>query len=258
MKTVILAGGLGTRLGQHAEAIPKPMVTIGGKPILWHIMKIYSFQGFNEFIICLGSRANVIKSYFHEYEFINNDFTIEMSTGKIDYHKYHDEKRWKVTLVDTGQDTLKGGRIKRVAKYLDTDINMLTYGDSLADIDIKKLVEFHKSHGKVLTITAVHRHSGFGELVEEDGKVYSFTEKPSLSRSLINGGFMVFNKKMLDYLTEDTNCDFEIGPLERLVKEGQVMAYRHEGFWDCMDHERDVAYLNQLWRENKAFWKVWK
>ncbi len=258
MKTIILAGGLGTRLGQQAETIPKPMVLIGGKPILWHIMKIYSHYGFNEFIICLGTKASVIKSYFYEYEIINNDFTIDISSREINYHNFHSENNWKITLVDTGQDTLKGGRIKRVAKYLDSDVNMLTYGDGLADINVKKLLEFHKSHNKILTITGVHRHSGFGELVEEGGQVYSFTEKPQLSKDLINGGFMVFNKEMLDYLTEDDNCDFEIGPLESLVKAGQVMTYRHEGNWDCMDHERDVAYLNQLWKENKAFWKVWK
>lgn len=258
MKTIVLAGGLGTRLGQQAETIPKPMVLIGGKPILWHIMKIYSHYGFNEFIICLGTKASVIKSYFYEYEIINNDFTIDISSGRIDYHKHHDEKSWKVTLVDTGQDTLKGGRIKRAAKYLDSDVNMLTYGDGLADVDLKKVLEFHKSHDKLITITGVHRPARFGELVEEGGRVRSFTEKPQFSKELINGGYMVFNKGMLDYLKEDDDCDFEIGPLENLAKAGQVMVYKHEGSWDCMDHERDVVYLNQLWRENKAFWKVWK
>ncbi len=258
MKTIILAGGLGTRLGQQTETVPKPMVLIGGKPILWHIMKIYSYYGFNDFIICLGTKAAVIKSYFYEYEIINNDFTIDMSTKNLHYHNQHSEKNWKVTLVDTGQDTLKGGRIKKVAKYLDSDVNMLTYGDGLADVNLKKLLEFHKSHGEILTMTGVHRHSGLGEIVEKNGQVNSFSEKPSQSRSLINGGFMVFNKKMMNYLTEKDNCDFEVGPLERLVKAGEVMVYRHEGSWECMDHERDVAYLNQLWRENKAFWKIWK
>ena len=258
MKVVILAGGLGTRLGQQAEAVPKPMVPIGGKPILWHIMKIYSYYGFNEFIICLGTKASVIKSYFHEYKTINNDFTIDMSSGSIEYHNSHGETDWKVTLVDTGLDTLKGGRIKRIETYLGSQVNMLTYGDGLADVDLRKVLAFHKSHNKLVTVTGVHRPSRFGELVEKDGQVLSFLEKPRSSKGLINGGFMVFNRKMLDFLTADENCDFEVGALEDLAKAGQVMTYVHEGNWDCMDHERDVAYLNQLWKENKAFWKVWK
>ena len=258
MKVIILAGGMGTRLGTQIEAIPKPMVPIGNKPILWHIMKIYSHHGFNEFIICLGAKADVIKSYFYQYEIVNNDFTIDMSSGDIKYHSSHSENNWKVTLVDTGLDTLKGGRIKRVEKYLDSEINMLTYGDGLADIDLNKLLEFHKSHDKIVTITGVHRPSRFGELVEEGGQVRSLTEKPQFSHGLINGGFMVFDKEMLNYLTEDEDCDFEIGPLERLAANGQVMVYKHKGSWECMDHERDVVYLNKLWKENKAFWKVWE
>ncbi len=258
MKVVILAGGMGTRLGQQVEAIPKPMVLIGNKPILWHIMKIYSHQGFNEFIICLGEKANVIKNYFYQYEIINNDFTIDLSSGDIKYHSSHSEDKWKVTLADTGLDTLKGGRIKRVEKYLDSETNMLTYGDGLADINLHKLLEFHKSHGKIVTITAVHHHSRFGELDEDGGLVHSFTEKPRFSKSLINGGFIVFNKEMLNYLAEDGDCDFEVGALEQLAESGQVMAYKHEGNWDCMDHERDIIYLNELWRTGKAFWKIWK
>ena len=258
MKVIILAGGLGTRLGTQIEAIPKPMVPIGNKPVLWHIMKIYSHYGFNDFIICLGVRGNVIKNYFYQYEIINNDFTIDLSSGDIDYHSSHDENNWKVTLADTGLDTLKGGRIKRVEKYLDAQINMLTYGDGVADIDLSKLLEFHQSHDRIVTVTGVRRPSRFGELVEEGGLVRSFAEKPRFSSGLINGGFMVFDRQMLNYLTDDEACDFEIGPLERLAQDGQAMVYKHEGNWDCMDHERDVAYLNTLWRENKAFWKVWK
>jgi glucose-1-phosphate cytidylyltransferase len=259
MKVIILAGGMGTRLGQQVEAIPKPMVLIGNKPILWHIMKIYSHQGFNEFIICLGEKANVIKNYFYQYDIINNDFTIDISSRDIKYHTSHSEDGWKVTLADTGLDTLKGGRIKRVEKYLDSEINMLTYGDGLADIDLNKLLEFHKSRGKIVTVTGVHGTSRFGELiVEEGGQVRSFAEKPRFASSLINGGFMVFNRKMLNYLTEDGDCDFEIGPLEQLAESGQVMAYKHEGNWECMDHERDIIYLNQLWKDNKAFWKIWE
>lgn len=258
MKVIILAGGMGTRLGTQIEAIPKPMVPIGGKPILWHIMKIYAHQGFNEFIICLGTKGDVIKDYFYKYEIINTDFTIDLSSGDIKYHSSHNEDNWKVTLVDTGQDTLKGGRIKRVEKYLDSDTNMLTYGDGLADINLNKLLQFHKSHDRIVTITGVHRPSRFGELVEEGGQAKSFAEKPRSARDLINGGFMVFDREMLDYLTEDENCDFEIGPLEELARKGRVMVYKHEGNWDCMDHERDVIYLNELWRAGKAFWKIWE
>ncbi len=258
MKVIILAGGLGTRLGQLVEAVPKPMVPIGGKPILWHIMKIFSHYGFNEFIICLGTKADVIKSYFYQYKIINNDFTMDLSTGDIEYHNSHDETNWKVTLVDTGQDTLKGGRIKRVERYLDSEVNMVTYGDGLANVDLTKLLLFHKSHNKLVTITGVHNPSRFGELIEKNGQVLSFKEKPRLSTGLVNGGYMVFNRGMMNYLTEDEDCDFEIGALDNLAKAGQVMTYKHDGHWDCMDHERDVAYLNQLWKENKAFWKVWK
>ena len=258
MKVIILAGGMGTRLGQQAEIIPKPMVLIGNKPILWHIMKIYSHQGFSDFIICLGEKGHVVKDYFSRYDSLNKDFTVEVASGNIEYLSDHDEANWRVTLVDTGQDTLKGGRIKRVGKYLDSETNMLTYGDGLADVDLNKLLEFHKSHGKIVTITGVHRPSWFGELDEDGGLVHSFIEKPKVSKGLINGGFMVFNKEMLDYLSEDKDCDFEIGALERLAKSGQVMAYKHEGRWECVDHERDILFLNNLWRNNEAFWKIWK
>ncbi len=249
---------MGTRLGQQSELIPKPMVLIGNKPILWHVMKIYSHQGFNEFIICLGEKGHVIKDFFARYDSLTKDFTVDISSGGIEYISDHEEGNWRVTLVDTGQDTLKGGRIKRIGKYLDSEINMLTYGDGLADVDLKALLGFHKSHGKIVTITAVHRPSWFGELDEDDGSVHSFSEKPKISKGLINGGFMVFNKEMLDYLTEDKDCDFEFGSLEELAKMGQVMAYKHEGRWECLDHERDRIFLNDLWREGKAFWKIWK
>ena len=257
MKIIILAGGWGSRLEGEDERIPKPMVPIGNRPILWHIMKIYSHYGFNEFIICLGVKADVIKNYFYNFEAINSDFTLDVSTGSIKYHNSHNEINWKVTLVDTGLETLKGGRIKRVEKYLDSDINMLTYGDGVADIDIKDLVEFHKSHEKTVTISGVHPPARFGELIDEGGKVSLFQEKPQTSQGMINGGFMVFNKGMLDYLTEDVNCDFEVGPLEKIAKAGEVMVFRHEGSWECMDHGRDVAHLNKLWKNSQAFWKVW-
>lgn len=256
MKIVILAGGWGTRLGSLTELIPKPMLKIGNRPILWHIMKLYSFYGYNDFILCLGVKGDIIKDYFFHYE-KQNDFTIDLSTGNIDYHNIQQEIGWKVSLINTGLNTLKGGRIKRIEKFLDPEMNMLTYGDGVADININKLVDFHKSHGRIITITGVHAPSRFGELIEKNGQVESFIEKPQTSVGLINGGFMVFNNELLDYLTPDENCDFEIGVLEKLTKRGEVIVYKHEGNWECMDHERDVNYLNKLWRTDQAFWKVW-
>ena len=257
MKVIILAGGWGTRLGAQKEDIPKPMVPIGNRPILWHIMKIYSYYGFNDFIISCGVKARVLKNYFVNYDSINEDFTIDMVNQKIEYHRNHNEKDWKVTLIDTGLNTLKGARIKRVGKYLADDINMVTYGDGVADININNLVEYHVSHGKTITISGVHPSARFGELTEKDGQVVSFGEKPQTSVGLINGGFMVFNNKLLDYLTDDEDCDLERGPLEKLTRAGEVMVYKHPGNWECMDHERDVVYLNKLWNEGNAFWKVW-
>jgi glucose-1-phosphate cytidylyltransferase len=257
MKTIILAGGWGTRLGHLSEVIPKPMVQIGGKPVLWHIMKMYSYYGFNDFIIALGVKGEIIKEYFYNFEALNSDFTVDLKNNEITYHNKHNEASWKVTLVDTGLNTLKGGRIKRVEKYLDDEINMLTYGDGLSNIDIKLLIEYHKNHNKILTISGVNAPSRFGELNEKDGIVQSFTEKPQMSVGLVNGGFMVFNKKLLSYLSEDESCDFEFGPVEKLANSGEVMVYKHIGEWDCMDHERDVQFLNRLWAENNAFWKIW-
>jgi glucose-1-phosphate cytidylyltransferase len=257
MKTIILAGGWGTRLGRLTEAIPKPMVQIGERPVLWHIMKIYSHHGFDDFIIALGVNGHIIKNYFHNYQFLNSDFTVDMSTHEVSFHNSHLEQSWNVTLADTGLETLKGGRLKRLEKYLDDDVNMLTYGDGLADIDVRELVAYHKSHGKLMTITGVHPPARFGELIEKDGRLLKFEEKPQTSTGLINGGFMVFNKGLLDHLTPDTDCDLEFGALERLTDEGEVMVYNHPGRWECMDHERDVSRLNRLWSEGKAFWKAW-
>lgn len=258
MKVVILAGGWGTRLGRRTELIPKPMVEIGNKPILWHIMRIYSYYGYNDFIICLGYKGEVIKDYFYHYDMITNDFTINLSNGNIKLHKSHNESNWKVTLVNTGLNTLKGARLKMVERYLDPDINMVTYGDGVCDININKLVEFHKSHGKLITITGVHAPSRFGEIIIKDDKVLSFQEKPQTSAGLINGGFMVFNREFLDYLTVDEDCDLELGAIEELTDKGEVMVYNHRENWECMDTERDVEHLNKLWASNRAFWKVWE
>lgn len=255
MKVIILAGGFGSRLGHVTELIPKPMVEIGGRPIIWHIMKTYAHYGYNEFVIALGYKANVIKDYFQKLQSYNSDFTVDTGTGEITYHN-NNMDHWKVTLVDTGVETLKGGRIKRLEKYLD-DVNMLTYGDGVANIDINSLVNYHKEHGKVVTITGVKPPSMFGEVIEQNGKVISFEEKPQTSHGLINGGYMVFNREMLKYLTTDENCDFEFGPLELLADKGEVMTFKHHGFWECADTVRDVNHLNKLIETNKALWKVW-
>src|SRR6056297_1657467 len=258
MKVVILAGGFGTRLGNRTNFIPKPMIRIGSKPVLWHIMKIFSHHGINEFIICLGYKGDIIKDYFIHYDAKNNDFTVDLKNSSIHFHNGHDEKNWKVTLVDTGINTLKGCRLKRIEKYLDDNINIVTYGDGVADINIKNLINFHKKKKKMVTITGVHPPARFGEISEEKDIVKSFREKPQTSKGLINGGFIVFERELLKYLTNDENCDFEAGALEKLSQKGEVAVYKHEGSWQCMDHERDVKYLNNLWKNNEAFWKAWR
>ena len=233
------------------------MVTIGEKPILWHIMKIYSHFGFNDFIILLGYQGVKIKEYFFNYHMMNNDFTIDLTDNNLSYSTKNNVEKWKVTLVDTGIDTLKGGRIKQAEPYLEHEINMVTYGDGVADVNIKELVTFHKNHGKTVTLTGVRPPSRFGELMVKDHQVLSFEEKPQVSSGMINGGFMVFNKELLSHLTPDKNCDFEFGVLENLAKQGEVMVYEHQGFWECVDTERDLNHLNKLWNQNKASWKLW-
>lgn len=257
MKTIILAGGYGSRLGNITENIPKPMVTIGGKPILWHIMKSYAQYGFKEFIILLGYQGVKIKEYFFNYHMMNQNFTIDLATQRITYESTSTQEDWQVTLLDTGLDTLKGGRIKRAEPYLDSPVNMLTYGDGVADVNFNQLLAFHKEHGKMLTLTAVRPPSRFGELVLDGQRVISFEEKPQISSGIINGGFMVFNKELLAYLTPNKECDFEFGVLEELAKQGQVMVYAHHGFWECVDTERDLNHLNKLWNQNQATWKTW-
>lgn len=257
MKILILAGGYGSRLGNITENIPKPMVTIGGRPILWHIMKSYSYFGFNEFIVLLGYQGVKIKEYFYNYYMLNNDFTVDMAHNNVEYHGRNNVENWKIILLDTGIDTLKGGRIKRAETYLDGDTHMLTYGDGVSDVNIKDLLAFHRSHGKLLTLTGVRPPSRFGELVIKNGQVLSFEEKPQISSGIINGGFMVFNKELMTYLTPAKDCDFEFGVLEELAKKGQVMVYEHKGFWECIDTERDLNHLNKLWSQGNASWKLW-
>lgn len=258
MKLVILAGGYGSRLGDITNIIPKPMVEVGGKPIIWHIMKTYSHYGIKEFVICLGYKANVIKDYFMNYECKNNDFTIDFSNSNIEFHSNHDEHDWKVTLVDTGIDTLKGGRLKKVEQYLDEDINLLTYGDGVADININELIDFHLRTNKMVTISGVHPPARFGELKAEGDILTSFEEKAQTSQGLINGGYMVFNKELLSLLTTRDDCDLEYGVFEKLAEQRNVAVYQHQGLWACMDNERDMQYLNKIWKQNQAFWKVWK
>jgi len=258
MKVVILCGGIGTRLKEETEFRPKSMVEIGGRPILWHIMKIYRHFGFNEFICCLGYKGEMIKEFFNNYEVLNNDFTIELGKKKhIEIHNHQNDESWKVTLAETGDKTLKGARLKKVAKYIDGDEFMVTYGDGVANVDIRALLDFHRRHGKLVTLTGVNPVSRFGELKVKGDQVEVFREKPEDSTGLVNGGFLVFNRKIFNYLTEDENCDLEIGPLQTICAEGQLMVYKHHGAWYCMDTIRDVEQLNNLWNEGKAGWKVW-
>ena len=220
-------------------------------------MKMYSQYGIKDFIICLGYKGNVIKNYFLNYKTLRNDFTIDYSNDSIEFLNDYAETDWKVTLVNTGYETLKGGRLKKVEKYLDDDVNLLTYGDGVSDIDINKLIEFHKSSDKIITISGVHPPARFGELKIENDELKSFEEKAQVSQGYINGGFMVFNKELLNYLTTDDDCDLEYGVFEKLAKEGKLGVYKHEGLWSCMDTERDIGRLNDLWKQGKAFWKNW-
>lgn len=256
MKVVILAGGLGTRLSEETHLKPKPMVEIGGMPIIWHIMKIYSHYGFNDFIICCGYKGYVIKEYFYNYFLHCADVTINLENNEIKYQKKSAEP-WTITLVDTGSETMTGGRILRVKDYL-TDEFLLTYGDGVADVNVNDLVKFHRSHGKLATVTAVEPPSRFGALkIGDSNNVTSFTEKPESTGKRINGGFFVLSKSTLNYIDSDTTV-WEKHPLERIASLGQLMAYNHDNFWQPMDTLRDKFYLEDLWNNSKAPWKVWE
>jgi glucose-1-phosphate cytidylyltransferase len=259
MKVVILCGGKGTRLREETEYRPKPMVDIGSRPILWHIMKIYAHYGFKEFVLCLGYKGSMIKDYFMNYEAMNNDFTINLGKhNEICIHNNHTEKDWVVTLVNTGEEAQTGSRVKRVEKYVDGDTFMLTYGDGVANVDIARLMKFHQSHGKLATMTGVRPSSRFGELVlDGDDRVRKFNEKPQVMEGLINGGYFVLGRKVFDYLRNDDECVFEKEPLENLSADGQLMVYRHDSFWQCMDTYREMELLNSLWKSNQAPWRVW-
>lgn len=259
MKVVILCGGLGTRLREETEFRPKPMVNIGVKPILWHIMKIYAHYGHKDFILALGYKGDMIKNYFCHYELMNNDVTIELGKPEqICIHQGHEESGWRITLADTGEKSLKGARLKMVEKYIADETFMMSYGDGIADVDLNALLAFHKSHGKIATLTGINPMARFGELKVVGDQVTHFSEKPKNGSTLVNGGFFVFNRKILDYLTEDAFCDLEVGPLEQIAKDGQLMVYKHMGFWACMDTFRDMEYLNKLWDDDQAKWKIWK
>jgi glucose-1-phosphate cytidylyltransferase len=258
-EVVILCGGKGSRLSEETVLKPKPMVEIGARPILWHIMKIYAQYDYNRFILALGYRGEDIKKYFYDYRIMAADFTLVMHPDETpQIHNLHEYSDWEITFVDTGIDTLKGGRIKRLEKYIKSDNFLLTYGDGVANINIDDLYQFHASHGKIGTVTAVRPPSRFGELAVSGDEVIKFEEKPQLGTGLINGGFFVFKKEFLNYLTPDEDCDFEFGAMQKLAQDGQLRAYHHTGFWQCMDNVRDRDYLNRLWDNNQAEWKVWK
>ena len=255
MKAVILAGGIGSRISEESYLKPKPMIEIGGMPILWHIMKIYSHYGINEFIICAGYKQHLIKEYFANYCLYHSDVTFNLADGTMVSHK-HESEPWKVTIVDTGMNTMTGGRIKRIKQYLDSEPFLLTYGDGVSDVDISKLIAFHKAHGKLATLTAVHAEGRFGVLNVNDDQISAFGEKIESTRDWINGGFMVLEPEVIDYIEGDSTT-FEQEPLNRISHEGQLMAYRHKGFWQCMDTLRDKQKLEQMWDEGDAPWKIW-
>jgi glucose-1-phosphate cytidylyltransferase len=259
MKVVILAGGLGTRLMEETEARPKPMVEIGGKPILWHIMKIYETQGYNEFIICLGYKAHLVKEYFINFYLYNSDITIELEKNTVEVH-YSNTESFKVTLVDTGVNTNTAGRIKKIKKYIGSETFMLTYGDGVSDIDLKKLLAFHKSHGKIATLTSIQTPGRFGNIeIDNNGTVNQFIEKPQGDGMWINGGFFVLEPAIFNYLEGDMDeIQWEKQPLLDIANDNQLAAYKHFGFWKAMDALRDRIDLEQMWNSGKADWKIWK
>ena len=256
MKLVLLAGGLGTRISEETALKPKPMIEIGGKPILWHIMKIYSYYGINEFIICCGYKGYVIKEYFANYFLHQSDITFDMSNNTMKIHQERAEP-WKVTLVDTGENTMTGGRIKSIKDYLeDEETFCLTYGDGVSNINIAQSIKFHTDHGKLATLCSVFPQARFGSIDIEENQVKRFIEKPRGDGALINGGFFVLNKRVMDYI-KGTDTTWEQEPLINLAKEGQLMSFKHDGFWQPMDTLRDKNYLEELWKSEKAPWKLW-
>lgn len=254
---VILCGGQGTRLREETEFKPKPMVPVGDRPILWHLMKYYAHFGFKKFVLCLGYRGDYIKDYFYNYETMNSDFTVRLGKKQVVFHSSHAED-WEVTLADTGLNAMTGARIKRVERYLDADRFCLTYGDGLSNVDLDRLMTYHESHGKLATMTAVHPPSRFGTMEFDGDRISSFVEKPNAGEGYINGGFFVCERGVLDHLDRDDSCIFERAPLEHLASTGELMAHRHSDFWQCMDTIRDAKLLNDLWASGESPWKVWQ
>jgi len=258
MKVVLLAGGLGTRLSEETDIKPKPMVEIGGKPILWHIMKIYSFYGYNEFVICCGYKGYLIKEYFANYFLHQADITIDLSKNSLEIHQSQAEP-WKITLVDTGSNTMTGGRIKRIQQYINDETFMLTYGDGVSNVNISELVSFHKKHGKLATLTAVQTSGKFGSLnLGDSGLVNSFMEKPKGNGAWINGGFFVLEPKIFDFINEGDATIWERTPLENIANQNQLAAFKHNGFWRPMDTLRDKIDLEDMWNSKNCEWKLWK
>jgi glucose-1-phosphate cytidylyltransferase len=262
MKIVILCGGFGTRLAGSGNDVPKPMVPIGGKPILWHIMSGFASQGFREFILCLGHRSEVIKQYFLNLPEMIGDVTVDLSgDGATQIHQPLAEMNWKITLAETGHDSMTGHRVKRAAPFIpsDDDIFAVTYGDGVSNLDFRNVVEFHRAHGKMATVTAVRPPTRFGELVlDENGGVREFNEKTRVTTGWINGGFFVFSRRFLDALNNDPNCVLELEPLQQLARDGELMAYQHDDFWFCMDTARDVRLLEEMWSAGHAPWAIWE
>jgi len=253
LKVIILAGGYGTRLSEYTETIPKPMVSIGGRPILWHIMRTYAHFGHKDFYLALGYKAEVIKEYFLHYRSLNADFTVDLFTGAVQPHQT-DDTDWRVTLVHTGLESMTGGRVKRLRSFVGNEPFLLTYGDGLADVDIDDLVRFHRSHGKMVTVSAVHPGARFGELEMESSHVKSFREKPQTVQGWINGGYFVIEPEFFDLIDGDETV-LEREPLEKVAAMGELMAYQHEGFWQCMDTKRDRDLLESLWQKGEAPWR---
>lgn len=254
MKVILLAGGFGTRLAEYTETIPKPMVTVGGRPILWHIMRTYAHFGHRDFFLALGYKAEIIKEYFLHYRSLNADFTVDLATGAVTPH-HTDAADWRVTLVNTGLESMTGGRVKRMRSFIGNEPFMLTYGDGVSNIDLDALLKFHRSHGKMVTVSAVHPGARFGELLIESDQVRSFQEKPQMGQGWINGGYFVIQPEFFDLIEGDATI-LEREPLEQAASIGELMAYRHEGFWQCMDTKRDRDSLEELWICGKAAWQV--
>lgn len=258
MQVVILCGGRGTRLERESEVVPKPMVQIGERPILWHIMKYYAHFGHTDFVLCLGYKGDIIRNYFLDYDQMHGDATVELgSESHVKVHEAHGERGWRVTLANTGLETYTGARVKKIQKYITGEDFLLTYGDGVSNVDLAGLARFHESHGRAATVTAVHPPARFGEMILVDGKVGEFSEKPQVGSGLINGGYFLVNRRIFEYLSTDERCSLEHEPLSRLTRDHELMAFEHRGFWQCMDTVRELTLLREMWDSGRAPWRVW-